>query len=139
MSGSDHPTTRRGAPRTVELLEPPAHLDEAARRAFVEARDSRPGYWTQADARLLGSYATALAVMERLERDPESASHKNEYARAMDAVLRLGRTLRLTPHSRGELSSSVPKPAMEPVSTDGLRPWQRAPADTPQHANHLDS
>jgi phage terminase small subunit len=127
-------TNRRGAPVPALDLEPPGHLDAEARRAFSEAVASRPRFFTPSDSRLLAAYAIAAAAVRRMERDPSTARDANSYTRAVDLLIRLARTLRLSPISRGAVDASVAPPAEvgpEQPETDtsgASAPWLRSVA-----------
>lgn len=128
-------TNRRGAPVPALDLEPPGHLDAEARRAFVEVLQSRANFYTVSDTRLIAAYAIAAAAVRRMELDPSTARDANSYTRAVDLLIRLARTLRLSPISRGAVDASVAPPAaVDPeqpethADSGAPAPWLRSVA-----------
>jgi hypothetical protein len=114
---------RRGAPRPMHDLPPPAHLGAEAKIAFTEAAGSRPGIWTASDTRLMCAWAVLSVRARQLEVDPSLASDAKEYLRTTDALCRLGRALRLVPKPRGNEDGAI-APPLEGQPDGGARPWQ---------------
>lgn len=131
---------RRGAPIPALELAPPPHLDAEAAAAFREAVESRPQLFTPSDARLLTAYALACSAARRMERDPSSAENPGSYGRAVDAMIKLSRVLRLSPISRSPVEGAVqparasdgdadvPDAAPLPDTSGASAPWLRSVA-----------